>query len=83
MKVIEPGRVYQTDDGQLLHFVGAGRQGTTTEELAEILAHRHQVLAQEGNGWPRWHELMTCFRGIAYLLRARREFLDSQARGHG
>jgi len=76
MKILTPGRLYETDDGQQIRFVGGGNEtGTTTEELADILADRHQTLAMEGNGWPRCDDLMSCFRGIKYLLDSRRVFL--------
>lgn len=76
MKILTPGRLYETDDGQQIRFMGGGEEtGTTTEEIAEILADRHQTIAMEGNGWPRWHDLMACFRGIHYLLESRRIYL--------
>lgn len=79
MKIITPGREYETDDGQRIRFLGGGNAtGTTTEELAEILADRHQTLVMEGQGWPRWHDLISCFRGVAFLLNKRREFLEWQ-----
>lgn len=78
MEVINPGREYRTSDGQTIRFMSASQTGTTTEEIAEILAHRHTALVQEGNGWPRWHELLTCCRGLAYLLESRKRFLAAQ-----
>lgn len=47
MKVLQPGRLYQLDEGYHLPFVHATGSGTTNEEILEVLIDRTQTLNNE------------------------------------
>lgn len=43
MQVIERGKTYYTDDGQIISFVTGGQRGTTNEELLAIVLDRIEL----------------------------------------
>lgn len=71
MQVVISGRVYATDDGQVIRFLGNGEAGTTTEEIIDVIVNR--LLSQQ-------QVLPDGFtdRAVTNLLRAK-SHLDSRA----
>lgn len=71
------GRVYMTSDAQTIKFQSKTTDGTTTEEMLEILIHRLRVL----QGEQPCAENITAIEGLLYAgnalkLRANNEFVN-------
>ena len=52
MKIVTPGRQYETDDGQSIAFRLSGLSGATTEDLLAIVADRLHFLQHGPSGVP-------------------------------
>jgi len=68
------GRVYMTSDAQTLKFQSKTTEGTTTEEMIDILVHRLRVLQGEqpcaGN--------LTAIEGLVYASNALKTKVDRE-----